>query len=188
MSEYFVLSIGNVKATEIEIFDQMYTDEINETSTKGKVIELEKMPKLFFKPFDGEKTDLVRGAVSFPVVSEKLKICIEKSGDKNAVFHKVDMIALGKDEISLEQSYYFMNILNRVDCFDLEKSEYTTDKEYPSVITKVKKIYLDSSRVGDRQIFRIKQDSFLIIISEKLKKIIESENITGIKIDKLENI
>jgi hypothetical protein len=80
------------------------------------------------------------------------------------------MIALGKNEISLEKSYYFMNILNRVDCFDLEKSEYTTDKEYLSVITKVKKIYLDSSRVRDRQIFRIKQDSFLIIISENLKK------------------
>jgi hypothetical protein len=73
MKKFYRMVTGNIDASQIEVYDQMYTDEINDVSTKGKVIKLEKIPKLFFKPFDGEKTDLVRGAVSFPVVSENLK-------------------------------------------------------------------------------------------------------------------
>jgi hypothetical protein len=185
---YLILTIGNIKNEQIEIVEQVNTEKINDDIVKGKSISLDKTPKIFFKPPDGQKTDLVRGAVSFPVISKRLMDIIKSSGDTNVEFHSTQMLAYGTDEIELDKTYSILNILHRVDCFDMEKSVYETDPEYPSVITKVKKIVLDSKKIEGRKIFRIKQKPSLIIIDKDLASKIEEAKLSGLELKNLSDL
>jgi hypothetical protein len=182
MKKFYRMVTGNIDASQIEVYDQMYTEEINDNSHKGKTFDLTKMPKLFYKPADGVKSDLVRGAVSFPVVSKKLREIIEVSGDENVIFHKVELLGLGNDEIDVDKSYSFMNILNPVDCFDFEKSIYKPMEGFPKIATNIDKIVLDETKIDGRKIFRIIQSPGIIFIAKEIKTEIEDSNLIGILI------
>jgi hypothetical protein len=182
MQKFYRMRTGNITEDQIEIYDKMYTEELEKLSVSGNPIVLEKTPKLFYKPENGIKTDLVRGSAGFPVVSEKLKKIIEDSNDKNLEFASVQLISLGKDEIDLNNSYFFMNILNRVECFDFEKSVYKTAEGFPNIVTRIETLILDENKIGDRKIFRIRQSPAIIFVSEDIKENIEKSKLLGVEV------
>jgi hypothetical protein len=180
---YFEMVCGNVKDDEIEIVEQLKTEGIAEKIKKGVKIELSESPKLFYTPSTGIKTDFVRGAISFPVVSKKLKDIISLYEIDNTEFYPVRMLSFGKDEIELDKSNYFiLNVLNRVSAFDFEKSVYTPMENFPNIPVNIKKIVIDKSKAEGRKIFRIPQSSGQIIISEDVKNSILSEGLLGVEI------
>lgn len=76
------------------------------------------------------------------------------------------------------KTYNLVNILNNVDCFDWDNSEYTTYSN-PKVLKKIQKLVIIEDKVNDRNIFRISDYPSHVFISEKLKNAIEENEITG---------
>ncbi|MBE2898413.1 hypothetical protein HPC37_06230 [Pasteurellaceae bacterium 20609_3] len=80
-----------------------------------------------------------------------------------------------------------MVIHNEIDCVDEERSEFTKFEEDDPVRPDLAgeydgfyKLKLDYSRIN-KELFRLGKFSIAIIISERLKKLLMENNITGIE-------
>jgi len=71
-----------------------------------------------------------------------------------------------------EDNYYAINILSVIDSLDRERSVYTTNRS-GKIIRRIDKVILKPSLINDLHIFRDKNFSSRIIVSEKAKKSFE---------------
>jgi hypothetical protein len=181
--KYFELTKGAIEENHIEIIEQIGTEDIPDVITKGKSIIVKENAKLFFTPPDGVKTDFVRGFISFPVISKKLKSILSNFDKENLEFYPIRLLSLGKDEIELDKNNYFiLNILNRVNAFDFNKSIFTSMDGFPNIPADIKKIEIDSDKLQGRKIFRIPQNSWKIIIDNDVRNLILNEGLLGVEI------
>lgn len=85
------------------------------------------------------------------------------------------------------KEYWLMNLLNNVECFDWENSEYTIYDEARvgrKAINEIEKLAIKEEKVNGRNIFQIAEYPFSIYISQKLKDAMEEHGITGYALDR----
>lgn len=76
-------------------------------------------------------------------------------------------------------SYFVANIVTVIDALDFENSKYDIFELDDEKIISVEKYALKSNKIVDKHIFRLKDDTIPIFVSESLKKIIEDNNLSG---------
>jgi hypothetical protein len=98
---------------------------------------------------------------------------------KNNKVQYLPIRARSKDESEV-LDLYLVNICNIVDALDLENSKYSVHEidENEKMIS-VQKYAIKGSMIKDIDIFRLKDHNMSIFISEKLKKAMEKNGITG---------
>lgn len=120
------------------------------------------------------------------VISEKLRRILE-SFDVPAEYIHVEVIPHGRK--GSNKTYYLLNPLEAIDCFDYEKSEYESQ---PAGVTHVSKFFIDDAKTVGRHLFRVGPigwedspnpkavvDSF-VCVSEELALAARSAGVTGV--------
>lgn len=136
------------------------------------------------------RRDMLIGATSFPIVSERLKDLLME----HAATEFLQFLPLTIASPKMDDRYYLLNILNNLKCFDWDKSDYS---EFPDFIKKelphltdmpdhIKKLVLRETVIGTRDIFRMYEKPADVFISGRLKGIMEQEGISGCRYAKLE--
>ena len=183
LSNYYLLN-RNINENDIwvksykvpEAYDWNYSDgiSIKNTNTSGE---------LFYQNNKSLKTDYVAGIQSFPVVSKKFKELLENLNDP-LEFHHVKLVQVISELV--DNDYYFLNILENIECFDWDNSEY---EKLPvsQAPTDVEKLVLETHKIGKRNIIRIAELQSLILVSDNLRNLIESCELTGIEFQNIEN-
>ncbi|GGG41206.1 hypothetical protein GCM10011344_47620 [Dokdonia pacifica] len=111
------------------------------------------------------------------LVNEKVKKLLEEQ--TTAI---INYIPLKVDKYD----YWLLNIINHLDCFDYENSEFTTLKSgKPFKITNLKLI---TQNIPEIAIFRLKEKSSTLFVTDKLKTILEEANVTGIRFNEDMNL
>lgn len=115
-----------------------------------------------------------------PIVSELIA--------KTIINHNPSDIELIEVKVNMKTNlkYYFLNILNNIDCIDLEKSTY---KLYiPDVILfdSIEKLVIDTLKIKN-DIFRIKGLLYKIVVSETLKNELENLKLNEIEFMPIED-
>lgn len=145
---------------EFELRKQIYTGmKVNSISNE----------KFIVKSKSGKYPDLM-GSSSIPFISDKFKKIIEEHSDlKN--FHFIPV----KIE---KENYWLLNIIGFLDCFNKEKSTFSTfDNGEPD---EIQKIVFKNENIQPFSIFKINVSPINIFITDKFKKIIEENHVTGI--------
>jgi hypothetical protein len=114
------------------------------------------------------------------IVSTKLKNVLEEH-TKGIQFFEVDL-RCGEEKI---EGFYAINIVNRIDCADIENSEYDYEDYGPGIspytfmYMKLKKgIFKDDM---DYDIVRCNEMGRIVIVSEKLKNILFNAKLKGLQ-------
>ena len=76
-------------------------------------------------------------------------------------------------------SYFVANIVTVVDALDMEKSKYDIFELDDEKIVSVEKYALKGNEIEDNHIFRLREDTIPVFVSEIIKKVIEDNNLLG---------
>ena len=77
------------------------------------------------------------------------------------------------------ESYSVLNVLDVIDAIDLEHSDYDVLKLGDKKINFVKKYALKKKAIEGHDIFRLKNDTIPLFISERVKNAIEENQLLG---------
>lgn len=121
--------------------------------------------------------DLMGSSMVHPLASDKLKeVLLQIVPEQQIQFIPVKV----SDKI-----YWLINVLNNIDCFDHEQSEFTT---YSSgALRKITKGVIKSDLVEGVDLFRVAGRYVDIFLSERMKKKLEESKIVGLNIIKTDN-
>lgn len=179
MNKFYVL--------DFKVFDKDYYAEkvsvshtdITELSIEG-ISLIDKKIEIDLKKNKGKVRNYIGNLYSLPIVSELIAKTI-----MNDNFNDIELIEV-KVNMKTDLKYYFLNILNVIDCIDLEKSIY---KLYiPDIILfdSIDRLVIDTTKIKN-DIFRIKGLLYKIIVSEKLKNELENLNLDEIEFMPIED-
>jgi hypothetical protein len=179
MSKYYILE-RDPDVSHIEITSHNIPQNIDSRITRGNTLAIDEISsiELIFTNPDYEPADILRGIMQSEVISEKARQIFEKL-DANIQFLPVKVMHKSKKLLTLD--YFITNILHNVACFDYQKSIYTPFGDDLEIVASVEKIVLDESKIGDRNIFRIKEVRSKIVFSEKAMNAAVSANLSGLK-------
>ncbi|GGG41210.1 hypothetical protein GCM10011344_47630 [Dokdonia pacifica] len=104
-------------------------------------------------------------------VNDKVKEILEL----NITEQKINFSPIRIDKYN----YWLLNIIGLLDCFDNEKSGYTTFEN--GNIDDVHNLKFKKEKIPEISIFRIKENTVRLFITEKLKNIFEEAGVTGVK-------
>ncbi|HYO55195.1 imm11 family protein [Archangium sp.] len=128
----------------------------------------------------GRALDFSTTALGVTVIHDKVKTLFERIGIQD----QMQLFPITIEEQS--DLYYILNLLRTIRCIDDERCEevgYRTAEEgYEDGIGEYHKVVgmrIDSSKVGDAEIFRPWGWPVSIIISERVKKAMEVAGVTG---------
>jgi hypothetical protein len=148
--------------------------------TDGKTVSYQGVIKIAIQ-YEGPTLDFTFAAFDIPVVSKKVGKLIQMVD--GCSIQRFDAVI---DDI--KKQYEVLIITNTVDCFDEKHSEFIRWKEddgRPDKINQIRMItelHIDKSKIDKNvHIFRIKGWEVALVVSEKLKEIMESEKVTGIQ-------
>ena len=122
-----------------------------------------------------EYSDVPMFATQFFIVNEKmLNLLLEYAESEFEILH-----------INCQEgNYVLINVIEMVDCIDMEKSIYKVWKGAPSEIKSYEKIYLMKEKLVGKNLFRAKHTSeSFFLCSEKLKNEIENRGIIGLNFE-----
>lgn len=158
--------------------DLYYTDidNINKEAEKlefeGVLIEDIGDPTIKFRNKKAKITDYIMGIGRFPIVSTRFKDLLSSLPDSEYI----QFIKCKSNYFKQTEEFWMMNILELVDCFDWEKSEYVKRTKYsnpnefwPDDVTKVEII---DEKTNGRNIFRVLDFPTYIFISKQLEGLI----------------
>jgi hypothetical protein len=125
-----------------------------------------------------ELTDSLPNALNLIFTSTRLKAFMEKHSGANLEFLPI-RIRDHKERLVQEQ-YYIMNLLDTMDCVDLEKSKFSRSAMNPERIMTFYLLVLDESRIPkEKKIFRLKEKPDLVIVREDLAQDILDADYNG---------
>jgi hypothetical protein len=114
------------------------------------------------------------------LVSKKIKNILDAHGEKNIDYYESQII---RPDGSVIKDYYTINILNVVDCLDLQASKYIVEEYGPNKIMSFKSISLFNDKVpSEVKVFRIPQAKSLIFVRESIKDGFEEQGVTGVNL------
>jgi hypothetical protein len=113
----------------------------------------------------------------FFVVSERLRALFDKA-NAAVEYHLVTLSKNGQF-VDNKEPYYFANLLEKVDCFDFEKSIYTLDDGF---VDTIKLLEIDESKANGKILFRIDRAYDIItLVNQDLHDLVLAEGVTGVK-------
>lgn len=121
------------------------------------------------------------------IVSKRLKELLETEDVKSTVeFYPLEIVAGKKTQKPVpSDSYFLMNFLGDIDCFDLEKSVYTKVDEW--TVRHIEKLVLDESKIPpEAKLFYIFPFVSNIGLRDDLAEKILGGEFKGLKITKVE--
>lgn len=140
------------------------------------------------KNFDFEKNDYFESDLGQPIVSSRLREILQKISPEIQVYSA----QLYYNQALLSNNYFALNITSSFECMNRDDSEYSkSNLTGEEVILSVKKLYLKKENIEKVPqsifLFRLKECTSYIIISEAGKARIEKENIVGIQFKELQS-
>lgn len=122
-------------------------------------------------------TDYLANLYRWLVVSSDFRRLTQNIIEKQVQYLPVKIIdKFTKVEID---SYCVANIVTVIDALDLGKSKYDVFELDGEKIISIEKYALKGNEIVGKHIFRIKDDTIPVFVSEELKKKIEDNNLTG---------
>lgn len=146
----------------------------------SKGIKIDKWKEVSFEYDSNEGpilTDYLANLYGWLIVSDKF---IEET--KSIIGNQVQYLPveiMDRTSKTKNASYCVANIVNLIDAFDLENSDYSICKLRDQSVFFVKKYALRSEKLKENHIFRLKDDTIPIFVSETIKDIIERNNLIG---------
>ena len=140
--------------------------------------------KFFYRSAQKRETDLLLGIFSIPVVSERFRDVATQHEPDKLEFHPVELIC--HETGASESSYFFMNILDNVSCFDRERSRFRSSEVAPAVLSSIEELVLNESMIDQRHLFRMKEFDTLIFASAALRDAIEQAELSGVRFSRLD--
>ncbi|MBB3802153.1 hypothetical protein FHR47_002401 [Xanthomonas arboricola] len=143
--------------------------------------------------FDGIEVDYsLAGYASVPVLSKKAVGSLIGLPEVDEPYQNVVFAPLEIKKKNLKQNYFAMIIETQIDCVDEGNSEFSVFDEDDPVRPDLAGTYrnffnlvIDTSKVGEKHIFRLKKYLGAIIVSEEVKRRFEDAGITGVVFDLL---
>ena len=73
---------------------------------------------------------------------------------------------------NINSDFFTLDIASIVDCFDMEKSEYSFDdeREYPYSVSYVRSVFFDYSKLGDYHIYKMINPGSIIVSEQFIKE------------------
>lgn len=106
-----------------------------------------------------------------PLISEKMKQLFDIAGVRYVFYKPVDIV----DDYEMKKTRYYLAVPSRIDCLDYDKSIYDNECEFAETIL------IDEKKVGDAHIFKLRGlGNSEIIVTEKLFKILDREELEGV--------
>lgn len=110
------------------------------------------------------------------IVSNNLKDIIEGFAVA-AEFYPVELTLNGSKFIDVK--YYFLNIVEKIDCLNRELSQFTEKKGY---VGDIKKLVIDEAMTVGKHLFRLGNSyQVLVLASDELSEAIKASGATGMQ-------
>ncbi len=136
---------------------------------------------------DGIKlTDAIPNYSGLLIISEKLKAIFEEHSGANVEYLPV-RISDKKGRVSPKQ-YYIANLLDTIDCVDMEKSSYVMSAIIKDHVLRFSELILNEDRLNsENHIFRLKDKTDLILIDDPFSDAILDADCTGMLFQELDD-
>ncbi len=122
--------------------------------------------------------DFVPNVLSWLMFTDKAVEVFKKLEIMNMQYFPIIIKKVGKKEHSY--SLNVINVLDSVEALDWEKSDYVSWEDDPKYIKFIRKVVLNkNASKSNLDIFRLQESKNYIIISERIRKAIENEGLTG---------
>jgi hypothetical protein len=124
--------------------------------------------------------DLIAG---LPIFSTRLVEVLQAAGVRNLDLYDTEII----DEVRNKTYTHFkaVNIVGRVSCADLEKSEHVPGHKPP--LMEFEKLVIDEGKTMGLPMFRLAEAVQFILVSETVKQAIEAAKLVGVRVVSLED-
>ncbi|MDP3533154.1 MAG: hypothetical protein Q8S31_07705 [Alphaproteobacteria bacterium] len=135
-------------------------------------------PYVYYYDVKGDKErlliyDYISNITSVPIVNKRTRILLEEFCPNDVQF--IDTEIQTKNGI-IKDEYYVINILNKVDAIDMEKSDYSYEEDGA---INFKKVYFKENSMKGHWIARDQQEFGIILVSDALKKLFRKHKIKG---------
>jgi hypothetical protein len=165
--------LGEIEDQDVDFWQYLY----------GKPLKQKPKDKLNIAVNEsGNPLDFTYASFEIPIVNEKGK----------SVFNKNDVNFYQIANNSFNENYYLGHVLNELECVDEENSTFDkfelNDKIRPDKAGQYKTIYklkLNPNVVYPNEIFRIKNYSVALIVSENIKRKFEELKLKGVKFEEV---
>jgi hypothetical protein len=124
--------------------------------------------------------DWIAGLTLF---SQRFVDVLKSAGIRNMDIY--DAVVIDRERDKRYTNYKAVNIIGRVSCADLEKSEYIPDYEPP--LMEFEKLVIDESRTMGVPLFRLAESVGFILVSGRVKQAIEAAGLLGVRVVSLED-
>lgn len=134
-----------------------------------------------------ELADSLPNALNLIFVSERMKGFLQERSGARIEFLPIRV----KDQKKrlVPGPYYIMNLLDMVECVDLEKSKFRRSSIEPEFIFHVYQLVLDESRIpNDAKLFRLKEKPDLFIVRQDLAQELIDAGFKGMMFQDLEEL
>lgn len=123
-------------------------------------------------------SDYIANVFRWLIVSKRFRELIQDIVRDDAIQYLSTKIT---DVISKNETteYEIANLLDVVDGVDLEHSKYDVFELDDEKIISVEKYALKKEKIDGHNIFRLKNDTLPVFVSERIKKVIEDNTLTG---------
>lgn len=150
---------------------------------QGKALEKWNEAVTFYYSEQGRVSDYLNNVLDWPIVSSRIKAVFEKLQVQGGQWLPVKI----KKKNSHEElnGYFVLNVCNFIDALDMEKSNYFKEDPLPEELT-VGYPVLQEEKLQGVDIFRVKRCKYGIYISQRLKKALQKEKLTGMDFDEVE--
>lgn len=167
MNKYYILKsvVENEDyfAEKVNISENgIYRESLSGVSLKSKNIKIE------LKKGKGKVKNNIENLLGIFIVSELISNRLLETCHNEIELFEVDV------NMPTNSKYYFLNILDNIDAINFQESLLVEIIPDTKVFSEVERLVLDDSKIGSRQIFRLKHFRDEIIISQDLKNILES--------------
>ena len=132
--------------------------------------------KCFLDPRSGPvMPDII---IDLPLFSDRLLRVLKDAGVRNLDLYDAEVI--DRERGKVYANYKAVNIVGRMSCADLEKSEYSAGAKPP--LMRFSRLFVDETRALGVSLFRLAEDTLFILVSEHVKKAVEEAGLVGVRI------
>lgn len=188
MKQYFKLSWNTNENKNSFIKDFIINEKLKENTINGISIIDNESPIATLSGLKAIEPDILVGGYILPIISEKFRNDFVKKFSQDTSFIEfLPIIFKNKNFLS---KYYLMNILNNINCFDFDKSEYTKlpieiFPDQQDLIFSIEKLEFKYEAINNRNIFRMSEKPTEIYISEEIKKFIIDNEYVGFTFEEI---
>ncbi|WP_141589656.1 DUF1629 domain-containing protein [Myxococcus sp. AB056] len=132
-------------------------------------------------------TDSIPNAFSMRVVSEKLKSILEQETPANSIEYLPIRLRTPRKKV-LTTPYYIANVLGTVACMDAKKSDFDMSAISKTQVLHFRRLVLNEKKIPkDVKIFRLAEQTRLILVREDLGQRIVDEDCLGVLFQEMED-